>query len=69
MIAKTLIKQIKNDRNGYIMVEISNFDDIFFVRGVKSDILRMLSTFEPTQETGLVLDNDGYLSKQYDYMN
>ena len=69
MIAKDLIKKIKNDRNGYIMIQVSNFDDSFFVQGVKSDLIRMLKDFQPEQETGFILDDCGYFSKHYDYMN
>jgi hypothetical protein len=70
MIAKDLIKKIKNDRNGYVMIQVSNFDDSFFVQGVKSDLIRTIKeSFKPDQETGFVIDDCGYFSKHYDYMN
>lgn len=69
MIAKELIKKIKNDRSGYVMIHVSNFNDSFFVQGVKHDLLRMLKNFKPDQETGFILDDNGYFSKDYDYMN
>ena len=66
MIQKDLIKKIKNDRNGYIYVEVTNFNDSFWVQAVKSDLINMLkNTFDPEFETGFVLDDMGYFGKDY----
>lgn len=70
MIQKDLIKKIKNDRNGYIYVEVSNFNDSFWVQAVKSDLINMLKErFQADQETGFELDNMGYFGKDYSNAN
>ena len=66
MIAKNLISQIRKAK-GPIFVEISNFNDMFWVQAVKSDLIEMISTsFESDLETGFILDKDGYFSKDFD---
>jgi len=66
MIAKNLISQIRKAK-GPIFVEISNFNDVFWVQAVKSDLIEMISeSFESDLETGFILDKDGYFSKDFD---
>jgi hypothetical protein len=64
MIANQLIKQIKAHR-GPIVVEVSNFDDTFYVQAVKADLLLQLSKFQDDEESGFELDAEGFLSKDY----
>ena len=67
MIAKDLIKKIKNDRNGYVMIEVYMADrnDSFYVQSVKKDLLlRLNNQFEPDQETGLDIEC-GFLSEDH----
>ena len=66
MIQKDLIKKIKNDRNGYIYVEVSNFNDSFWIQAVKSDlIVQIKAKFNANDETGFELDDNGYLGKDH----
>ena len=68
MIAKELIKKIKDDRNGYIMLEVVNSDDDigFNVQVIKSDLIsRLERKFKSDEETGYYLDNCGFFSKHY----
>lgn len=64
MIAKTLISQIRKTR-GPIFVEVSNFDDGFWIQAVKSDLISMLTRFDDGEETGFELNETGYFSKDY----
>lgn len=71
MILKDLVKKIKNDRNGCIMLEVNDDDDVgFSVQVIKSDLIRKLNdTFKSDEETGYYLDNMGYFGKHYEHFN
>lgn len=63
MIANQLFKQIKAQR-GPILVEISNFDDTFYIQVVKADLITQLSArFGADDETGFIIDSNGFVSK------
>ena len=65
MIQKDLIKKLQAHR-GQVLVEIQNFNDSFWVQAVKSDLIHMLKTkFTFGEETGFVLDENGYFGKDY----
>lgn len=64
MIAKQLLQAIKAHK-GPLLVEICNFDDVFWIQAVKSDLLAQLDCFKATDETGFILDSRGHLSKDY----
>ena len=65
MIAKDLLKKISAHK-GALMVEIQNFDDVFWVQAVKGDIYRSIKeAFKPDQETGFELDDEGFLGKDF----
>ena len=65
MIQKDLIKQLTAYR-GQILVEILNFNDVFWVQAVKSDLIHQIkSSFGPDDETGFELDKNGCLGKDY----
>ena len=66
MIAKELIKRIRNTK-GPIFVEVTNFDDGFWIQAKKVDLLSMLSRFEADTETGFAIDEKGYFGKDYMY--
>jgi len=70
MIAKDLIEKIKNDRNGYVMIEVnSDSEDSFYVQGVKKDLLlRLKNQYEPNQETNLDLEC-GFLTKECEFID
>ena len=66
MITKNLISQIRKAK-GPVFIEISNFDDVFWVQAVKSDLIKMIGeSFEADLETGFVLDKNGYFSKDFE---
>ena len=66
MITKNLISQIRKAK-GPIFIETSNFNDMFWVQAVKSDLIKMIGeSFEADSETGFILDKDGYFSKDFD---
>lgn len=66
MIAKNLISQIRKAK-GPIFIEISNFNDMFWVQAVKSDLIKMIGeSFGADLETGFILDKNGYFSKDFD---
>ena len=66
MIAKNLISQIRKAK-GPIVVAFSNFDDMFYVEVSKKDLLVQLSArFTKDEETGLILDQNNYLDKDYE---
>ena len=66
MIAKNLISQIRKAK-GPIFIETSNFNDMFWVQAVKSDLIKMIGeSFGTDSETGFILDKDGYFSKDFD---
>jgi hypothetical protein len=66
MIAKNLISQIRKAK-GPIFIETSNFNDMFWVQAVKSDLIKMIGeSFETDSETGFILDKNGYFSKDFD---
>lgn len=66
MITKNLISQIRKAK-GPVMVAFSNFDDIFYVQVSKKDLMVQLSArFNQNDETGFILDENGYLDKDYE---
>ena len=67
MIAKDLIKKIRDNRAGYVMIEVQNFNDVFYVQGVKSSLIDTIKNrFESDEETGFEIDDDGYFGKDFD---
>lgn len=64
MIANQLLKKIKAHR-GAIIVEVSNFEDTFYIQAVKADVLLQFNKFEADEETGFELSDGGFLSKDY----
>lgn len=64
MIAHQLIKTIKAHR-GPIIVEVTNFNDTFYVQAVKYDLLTQFNKFNVNEETGFELSCNGFLSKDY----
>ena len=64
MIAKQLLKKIRAHR-GPIIVEIHNFNDVFYVQAVKADILLQFAKFRDDDDTGFDLGSEGYLFKAY----
>jgi hypothetical protein len=66
MIAKNLISQIRKAK-GPIVVAFNNFDDVMYVEVNKKDLLVQLSArFMKDEETGLILDKNNYLDKDYE---
>jgi hypothetical protein len=66
MIKKDLIKQLTAYR-GPVLVEVQNFNDVFWIQAVKSDLIVQLNgKFDSNEETGFVLDKNGYFGKGYD---
>ena len=69
MILKDLIKQLTAYR-GPVLVEVQNFNDIFWMQAVKSDlIVQLKAKFDCNDETGFELDKNGYLGKDFDSGN
>lgn len=69
MITKNLLKML-NDQKGPIYVEVQNFNDIFWIQAVKSDLIVQLNAkFGPDEETGFELDKNGYFGKDSDSGN
>ena len=69
MIRKDLIKQLTAYR-GPVLVEVQNFNDIFWIQAVKSDLIVQLNgKFGPDEETGFELDKNGYFGKDSDSGN
>ena len=69
MIQKDLIKQLTAYR-GPVLVEVQNFNDIFWIQAVKSDLIVQLNAkFGPDEETGFDLDKNGYFGKDFDSGN
>lgn len=68
MIAKKLINEVRKFR-GPIYIETNNFNDVFHVQAVKSDLIAMIAdSFDPEFETGFILDvvdGNGYLGKDH----
>ena len=65
MIQKDLIKKLQAHR-GQVLVEIQNFNDSFWIQAVKSDlIVQIKAKFNANDETGFVLDENGYFGKDY----
>jgi hypothetical protein len=64
MIAKELITKLRAHR-GVVLIETQNFDDVFWVQAVKSDLIRLLKEFDPDRETGFVLDK-GYFGRDHE---
>jgi hypothetical protein len=69
MIKKDLIKLLTAYR-GPVLVEVQNFNDMFWIQAVKSDLIVQLNAkFEPDEETGFELDKNGYFGKDFDNGN
>ena len=72
MIASKLITEIRKFK-GPIYVEAVNFNDVFWVQVVKTDLLNMIKdSFDTDFETGFVLEDklgSGYFGKDYDNGN
>jgi hypothetical protein len=65
MIAKNLFTKIRKFK-GPVMVGFTNFDDTFYVQVSKKDLLTQLSArFGLEEETGLELDEHGFLDKDW----
>ena len=65
MIKKDLIKLLTAYR-GPVLVEVQNFNDMFWIQAVKSDLVVQLNgKFEPNEETGFELDKNGYFGKDF----
>ena len=65
MIQKDLIKKFTAYR-GPVLVEVQNFNDIFWIQAVKSDlIVQLKAKFESNEETGFELDKNGYFGKDF----
>lgn len=65
MIQKDLIKKLQAYR-GPVMVQIHNFNDVFWVQAVKSDLIHMIKTsFDLNDETGFELDDNGAFGKDF----
>ena len=64
MIANQLLKKIKAHR-GAVIVEVNNFDDIFYIQAVKADVLLQFAKFGTDEETGFTFCDEGFLSKEY----
>lgn len=68
MIAKDLIAEVRKTKRP-ILVEVSNFNDTFWVQAVKRDLMFMLAKFEDEDETGfelIVLESgNAYFSKDF----
>ena len=68
MIASKLITEIRKFK-GPIYVEALNFNDVFWVQVVKSDLLAMIKgNFDTDFETGFILEDRqglGYFGKDY----
>jgi hypothetical protein len=66
MIAKNLFTAVRKIK-GPVLVAFSNFDDTFYVQVSKKDLMAQLSArFNQNDETGLILDDNGYLDKDYE---
>ena len=72
MIARELIAKIQKFK-GPIYTEVANFDDVFYVQIVKSDLVAMIrSAFGANlaerleNECGFELDDHGYFGKDFD---
>lgn len=65
MIAKDLLKKISSHK-GALMVEIQNFNDVFWVQTVKGDLYRSIkNSFQLDEETGFELDDEGFFGKDF----
>jgi hypothetical protein len=65
MIAKKLIAEVRKFK-GPIFVEIQNFNDIFWIKTNKSDLIDMIKEgFDSDFETGFELDAQGYFGKDF----
>lgn len=64
MIASKLIAKVKAHR-GPVLVGTSNADDTLYIQAVKSDLVLQLGRYEPDQETGFYLTDDGYVGRDY----
>ena len=65
MIAKKLIAEVRKFK-GPIFVEIQNFNDIFWIKANKADLINMIKgSFDPDFETGFELDAQGYFGKDF----
>lgn len=65
MIAKELIAKIRKTK-GPVYVETQNFNDVFYVQAVKSDLIVMIQeAFGNDVETGFDIDDKGYMGKDF----
>ena len=67
MIARELVAKIKKFR-GPIHVEVQNFNDVFYVQAVKSDLVAMIEkSFENQldEKCGFDLDENGFFGKDF----
>lgn len=64
MNRKQTLKAI-NAHRGPIYVEVSNFNDTFWIQAVKTSVIDTLKGFKDNEETGFILDADGYFGKDY----
>ncbi len=66
MIAKELIARLKAHK-GPVFLDVNNHNDGFWFQAVKSDLIVQLSAkFGANEESGFVLDANGYFGKDYD---
>ncbi len=64
MVRSELVKQIKAHK-GDIWVAVSSFDDVMYVKAVKSDLIAQIVRCNPLDaETGFILE-DGCFDKDY----
>ena len=65
MVRSELVKQIKAHK-GDIWVGVSSFDDVMYVKAVKSDLIAQIERYHPFDaETGFSFE-DGCFDKDYD---
>ena len=65
MIAKKLINEVRKFK-GPIYVEVQNFNDGFWIKANKADLLEMIKdSFDSDFETGFELDAKGYFGKDF----
>ena len=65
MIAKQMIAEVRKFK-GPIFAEVQNFNDIFWIKANKSDLIDMIkNSFDSDFETGFELDAQGYFGKDF----
>lgn len=72
MIASKLITEVRKFK-GPIYIEAQNFNDVFWIQVVKSDLLESIKgNFDSDFETGFILEEKfgaGYFGKDYENGN